>query len=370
MKTNIFIGIAVALLLVTGCATTGNIVKEQTIDVGVIASLTGLGAYLGGQEVKGVTLATEEINADGGIDGKQVKLIIEDSGTDTARAVSALHKLITINEVSYVIGDTWATTTEALVPVANDNRIILISPLANLDSLSADDYFFRTVPTTEEFVKPLATYAYDELGARTAALMVADNPFGIEHAEDFKEAFSGRIVAEEHFETGAQDMKTQLTKIKQAQPDIIFDLQASGASVGRMIAQANELGIRTQWIAAYTAENAALMAAYPNEIEGIVYPYPYDGEAGSARSQAFVKAYEERYGEAPDNAAASSYDALWLLKEAIERGGEDTASAREALKAIKEYEGGSSTLSFDENGDVHKEVFIKTVKEGEFVRIS
>jgi len=139
----------VLLVVMTGCGITGNATVEDTIKVGVIGTLTGYGAYYGEQEVKGILLARDEINSAGGIDGKLIELVVEDSQSSPAVSITALQKLISVDNVQYVIGDSWTSTTVAMVPVANENEVILISPIAILDNLGEFEYFFRTIPNTK-----------------------------------------------------------------------------------------------------------------------------------------------------------------------------------------------------------------------------
>lgn len=373
MKALKIIAILVVLaLIVWGLSSLGGkpVTETGPIKIGVVVSQTGVGAYQAEQSLRGLNLAAEEINSAGGIDGRKVELTIEDSKTAPASAVAAVKKLIEIDGVKVIIGDSWNSTTEAMVPVTNQSKVILISPIASLDSLSADDYFFRTIPNTNDMIVPLADYAA-RTGIKKVAILRQNTPFGIEHAADFKAAFEkngGSIVSEEGFELTTTDYRSQITKAKASNPDAIFDLAATGPSTGLLIKQAKDLGVNVKWLGSYGSENGALVKEYGPTIEGLTYPYPYNAQSNDVTVKSFVDAYKQKYQETPDFGAANSYDALQVIATAIkEAGADDTAKIKSALLGIRDFAGASGTLSFDRNGDVKKPIMIKQIKNSQFV---
>jgi len=345
---------------------------SPTLKIGVIASQTGVGSYLGQQELKGLQLAADEINAKGGVNGRKIELITEDSRADQAAAVTALSKLVDVDGVKFVIGDSWTTTTFSIVPVANQKGVLLLSPIATLDSLRQDDLFFRTMSVTQDMMIPLADYAYDVLHARRVAILRSDTPFGAEHARDFKEAFEargGKVVGDEKVDQNAQDVRSELNKLAATQPDTVFNVLAATLE-GLGMKQAKELGINVTWLGAVGTETSVLLKNYGSFAEGIVYPYPYDVTSSDPNVQAFIRAYAQKYNETPDNTAANAYDALKVLAAGIEQAGDDPAKVKPVLLSLHDYPGGSGMLSFDENGDVKKQVIIKKVKNGAFVKVT
>lgn len=364
--------IAMILIILLLGSLSGCIKEPETIKIGVIGVMTGFGAYYGNQELKGLELAKEEINSAGGINGKKIELVIEDSAASPNKAVSAIKKLISIDKVKYVIGDSWVSTTAAIVPITNNNKVILISPLALLDELSEDDYFFRTIPNTKDFMKPLAEYAYKNMGARKVGIIQQQTSYGVEHTRDFTHYFEklgGKVVGVEPVQITQKDVQTELLKLKSKNPDTILNLHASSATLGMVMKKAKELGIETKWIASFGAENAPLIKEYSDSAEGLVYPYPYNPNSNKLGAKKFVIDYLKKHGEMPDMSSANSYDCLKLLAEAIEKG-DSPETVKKHLLTIKDYQGGSGTISFDKNGDAKKQIFLKTIKDGKFVKIS
>jgi branched-chain amino acid transport system substrate-binding protein len=343
------------------------ILKEnaQTINIGVIGTLTGPGQYFGEEQLRGLTIALEEINLQGGIDGRKVNLVIEDSKTDIKEAINATNKLIRFDNVKYIIGDTWNFTTYAILPIINENQVILISILENMNQSTADDYYFRLLPKVSDLVEEIARYMYYQEDSRRVGIIQDLTDYGKEHTTAFVREFErlgGEVIIIEEAEIFSKDTRTQLLKVKEKNPDTIFSMR-SGTQTGLLMKEAKELGIEVKWFSQYATQNNPIIKSYGDVIEGIFFPYPKeDFDAG------FEKKYRDKYNEIPNMFAANAYDALYILKEAIENVGEDTDKVKEYLLSL-EYNGASEKISFDQFGDVKKEIVIKSVKNGEFVLV-
>lgn len=369
-KKWLVLGVVLVVIVIVGLGLFNKQSHKGELKIGVIASLTGPGAYFGEQLVNGLQMALADINANGGIDGQKVSLIIEDSKTDNTTALTVAKKLIDVDNVKVIIGDSWNGTTLTILPYTNEKKVIVLSPNASLDAFTKDDYMFRLVPKTSDLVKPLVEYV-GKSGIKTVAFVRANTQFTEEHYLDFKrnfETFGGEIVADEKFELGVNDIRTELIKIKTKNPEMIFNLYSSGPSLGYSISQANQLGISTKWIGSWTTENGALLKQYPKEIEGIIYPFMYN-ESDSVVSKGFADKVRGT-GKTADLFIASGYDILNVVAKAIdEAGATDTEKIKQALLSIKDFDGASGKFGFDQNGDVTRNIFMKTVKDGQFVKL-
>lgn len=366
-KITAIIIIIFTIFFLTAC----NNQKQDTIKIGVIGTMTGFGSYQGKQELNGLNLAKEEINTKGGINGKKIQFIIEDSQANPAKAVTAIHKLVNIDKVKFVIGDSWSSTTVALVPITNRTNTILISPIALLDELSQDDLFFRTIPTTKEMMKVLADHAFNKMNVRKVAIIHQETSFGHEHATDFTNEFTklgGQIVAQEGIDLKQTNLRAELIRVKSKNPDTIFNLHATGPSLGIMMKQAKELGINVQWISSFGAQNAPLVKEFGETVEGLTYPYPYDMDSSNQSTKDFIRKYQTKYNELPDLTAANSYDILRILIKAIEQKGSNPQDIKQFLLEMPPLKGASGELHFDKNGDVQKTIFIKQIKNSKFIK--
>lgn len=339
--------------------------ETTTIDIGVIGTMTGPGQYFGEEQLRGLTIAIEEINKEGGIDGKKVNLIFEDSKTDIKEAVNATNKLIRFNNVKYIIGDTWNFTTYAILPLINENQVLLISTLENMDQSTADDYYFRLLPKVSDLVEEIAKHMYYQEGSRRVGIVQDLTDYGREHTTSFVKEFEklgGEVVIIEEAEIFSKDTKTQLLKIKEKNPDTIFSMR-SGTQTGLLIKEAKELGIDVKWFSQAHVRNNPIIESYGDVIEGVFFPYPEE-----SFKDGFYNKYLVKYNEKPNIFAANAYDALYLLKDAIEKVGYNVDNIKEYLLSV-ELDGVSGNLSFNQYGDVEKEIVIMSVKNREFVLV-
>jgi len=370
-KVLIFLSIIVLvsiIILFQNINITGKIIlkeNKETIDIGVVGTMTGAGQYFGEEQLRGLTIALEEINQEGGINGKKVNLILEDSRTDIKEAVNSANKLIRFDNAKYIIGDTWNFTTYAMLPTINENQVLLISILENMDQSTADDYYFRLQPKVSDLVEEIAKYMYYQEGSRRVGIVQDLTDYGKEHTTAFVREFEklgGEVVIIQEAEILSKDTRTQLIKVKDREIDTIFSMR-SGTQTGVLMKEAKEIGIDVKWFSQTHTQNNPIMESYGDVIEGVFFPYPKENfDSG------FEKKYRERYNEMTNMFAANAYDALYILKEAIESVGEETDKVKEYLLSM-EYNGATGNISFDQFGDVEKEIVIKTVKNGKFVLV-
>ncbi|GEM_PF-805938 len=346
----------------------------KPIKIGVIVTATGVGAHQGEEATRGITLALEEINASGGINGTPVSVVLEDSKTESSAAVAATQKLIHVDHVVAIIGDSWTTTTAAIESLTNGERTLLLAPLVTLDSLAKDDYLFRLMPKTEDMTRPLAAYAYTHLGSRRVAILRQESPFGEEHARDFRiaiEQLGGSIVADEKVGANETDVRSQLLRLRNHAPDTIFNLHATGPKLGLVMKQAQELSIQTKWLGSWGSENGTLVKEYGNVVDGLTYPLPYDDREEDLKVQQFVEKYRAKYGEVPELTAVFFYDALYILADAMKTTKSiESDVLKKHLLLVQNYKGAGGVISFDKNGDVIKPIVIKEIRNSQFKLLS
>ncbi len=342
--------------------------QRKEIKIGVIASLTGLGSYMGEQQMKGIRLALDNINTHGGINGSKLSIVVEDSMSDSKGVIAAAQKLIDIEKTHYILGDSWNSTTATLVPLTNKKKIITISPVTSLDSLDADDYFFRTISPSRDMMDAIAQYAAQKMNLKKVAIIRVDTSYNVENARDFTDSFvkyGGSIVIDEKFSPNVTDYRSHLLKIKKTMPEAILNLHAPGPVYGILLQQAKEIDLNVRWLGHMSAENGEFLKVYAPLAEGLVYPYPYN--SSDQYTQGFVREVQKQYYTSPDFVIANAYDATMLMADAIKNAGDNTDVAKKYLLSISDYQGVSGKLSFDANGNAKRSIIIKTIKEGKFI---
>lgn len=331
---------------------------SPVVKIGVMAPLTGdLASY--GQSVK---MAVEFAAETAGLEN--VELIIEDSKCEGKEAASVVNKLINIDGVSAIIGELCSGATLAAAPIADQSQVVLISPASTSpDITDAGEYIFRTIPSDAlqgSFAAELVT-AND---LSRLAVIYTNDDYGQGFEGVLQEEFpklGGEIVASEAVEQGSTDARTQLTKIRAANPDSIYIISNSTAATVTILKQINEVGLNQ--IAKFGSEGlrspdvtqGAGVAA-----EGLIV------SSVSAGTTDFINKYAERYGEQPGPFAAQSYDAFMVLSQAITAGAVDGLSIQAALEDVS-YDGASGMIDFDENGDITGGYDVVIVKDGKFL---
>ena len=352
-----------AALLAMGCSKK----TSDTITIGGVAPLSGAVSVYGVECKNGIDLAIEEINAAGGINGKQVQFICEDDEGDPAKSVNAYNKLVTKNGAKIVIGSLTSGCTKSITKRAQAQKVLQVAPAATAtDITDAGNYIFRCC-----FIDPFqgkigGKFSYDNLNCKKAAILYdIGNDYSVGLATNYEEEFTslgGTIVAKESYSTGDKDFNAQLTKIKAAAPEVIY-LPDYYGTVALIAKQLRAQGINCPIVGGdgwdgLSSENAG------DEVLNGYYSNHYAGDSDSQKVQDFVAAFNAKYGKAPNSFAALGYDSVYMLKDAMEAcGSEDAAAVRAALEATNgDYVTGH--ITFDENRNpIKSAVMIKIVKE-------
>lgn len=374
LRISLLAAACASLVLAAGCsgsADSGS--AADVIRVGEFASLTGKEATFGTSSHRGTMLAIEEVNAAGGVQGKQIELVYEDNRSLQGESSTIAKKLITRDKVVALLGEVASGRSLEAGPIAQQNRIPMISPSStNPKVTQTGDYIFRVCFTDPFQGRLLAEFARRSLKAQKVAILSdVSQAYSVGLAEYFREpwlAGGGTIVSDEKYNGGEKDFKAQLTTIKATNPDAIM-VPGYYTDVGLIVAQARQLGITVPlfggdgWEAPELIEIAGAKA-----LEGTYYSTHFSPESTEPGAQKFVAAYKARYeGQVPDAMAALGYDSAMVLIDAMRRAGTtDGPALRDALAATSGFEGATGATTLDANRDATKAAVIITVKDGRF----
>lgn len=341
----VWLGI-VALLLEVGCQK-----SSTTLSIGVAAPFTGDVASYGEKVKRASLLAEEEVNASNGIKGRRLRLILEDSRCDPATGVSVMKKLVNIDKVPVVLGETCSSVTLAMAPIAEKNKVVLLTPISsNYKITDAGDYVFRLAPSDALQGRLVAKWI-KELGYTKAAVLFVNNDYGVGLKDGFTKNFEGlggKVVLAEGFPQGSRDFRTQLTKIKDAQVDVIF-APAYPEESGQLLKQRKELKVLVPLIGTDPYHDPKIFELAGGAADGIMF---MDVAGGSGPGwDSFVKAYKAKYGLEPDIVAAEAYDSVKVVAHVMSQAGFEPNKIKEGLYALKGYMGATGAIEFDKNGD-------------------
>ncbi|HKG47036.1 MAG TPA: ABC transporter substrate-binding protein [Pyrinomonadaceae bacterium] len=339
------------------------------VRVGVFMSTTGSTANFGISSVNGIKMATDEVNAAGGINGKQVELLVEDDRSDASEAATIVTKFVTQDQVHAVIGEVASSRSIAAAPIAQNAKIPMLTPSStNPEVTKKGDFIFRSC-----FIDPyqgaaIAQFAAKTLGAKTAAIMVDrknDYSTGLEKViTAIFTRMGGKIVATQSYQEGDQDFNAQLTSLKGSTPEVIF-VPGYYNDVGLIAKQARDKGITVPLIGGDGWDSEQLYKIGGTALNGSYFTNHYSPFDTDPRVVKFVNDYKARYSSTPDALAATAYDAANIMFDAIKRSKSLSGTdIRDALAATNAFPGVTGTVTFNQQRDAVKPIVMIEIKDG------
>lgn len=323
--------------------------ETSPITVGFVGPLTGDAASIGTVAKAGAELAVQEVNAAGGINGRQLNVIYEDTQCASTPANNAANKLMNVDKVTAILGGTCSTETSAFAPAAMQNKTIVLSYCSSAPSLSkTGKYFFRDYPSDLLQGKIMAEYAYNTLGARDVYILYHVSDWGTGLKDIFSQRFQelgGTVLGTDGSQQENRDYRTQLAKVKASDAHFVYAPMYTEGSAAAM-KQAKELGLTAQLLGGDTWDDTKFQESVKN-LGTFIYP-----KIATPPADEFNKRIEAQAGvkEVPI-CATESYDAVHILAQALKRAGTDPDDLANALRETK-YDGVSGHVEFDQNGDM------------------
>ncbi len=367
--TKIIIGVVIAVIIIGGIwyIATRESKEEGEIEIGLSAVLTGEVATWGQSVLAGVTLATEEINSKGGINGKKIKLIVEDDKSQAADAANAVNKLINVDNVTAVLLGSGSGATSSAVPILRESKTPSIIAIASAPGLADGDYIFRVSPSDSVQGKFSAEFIKNQMDLKKIALVYVKNDWGQSIADVFKKNFlelGGEIVYEAGILQETVDLRTEIAKIKTTDAEAIY-MPIYPNNALAFFRQAKELDLDLPIICGDAIEIQEVIES--DYADGIIYNI-----AKISSLMEFAERVKNLEGFENLNmniGGPLGYDAAKILFSAIEKVGTDKEKIREELSRTF-YENGISNpvIEFDENGDIKTPVFeAKIIKDKESI---
>lgn len=365
-----FLVAAAAALALSPGAEAAAVAKAAPVHakIGVISIITGQGAAYGEAITNGFKLARDEINARGQVG---IDLVIEDSSSKPEQALAAAQKLINSERVVAILGPTLSNEMKVVGPVANDSGVPIMGTSTTAQGITQIGKFvFRNSLPESQAIPASVGKAVKKYGIRKVALLYGnDDVFtksGFDTMKKVSEDLKLNILTIETFQRGQADYKAQLTKIKSLNPDAVFcsALYEEGAVI---LSQARKMGIKVPFVGGNGFNSPKVIDIAKDAAEGLIVATPWFPERNDPRVKAFVATYRKRYGKIPDQFAAQAYDALYIMAQALQKAGKaDRAALRDALAAVRNFNGVLGKFSFDAERDVEMEPNVLVIKGGKF----
>jgi branched-chain amino acid transport system substrate-binding protein len=344
--------------------------NSGSIKIGVASLMSGDWAALGENILNTADLAVDQINSMGGVNGRKLEIVSEDSGVDGPTGISAVSKLINIDGVKYVIGGMASNGTDAAAPLFDQNHVIDLVPVTGgKDIDTAGEYVFR-IANSDSLAGTDIADAMIGLGYKNVAIVNEITEYTLDLTASFKQEFTSRggtIVAEDDFQPGTNDFQTTITKFKGQKIQAVLVASQTGISGAFFVKQSRELGFTPPMFSDFTFVTNTAAQKIVGSFDGIYFADPaYDAENPDLLT--FFKTYQDQYGYAPSIPfqTAATYDAVHMIVDAIKAVGDNSIAVHDWLLAnVKNYHGFMGTYSLDANGNSDLGFVIKIMKNGQ-----
>lgn len=370
------------LLLSAGLAGT---TLAADIKLGVAEASTGPAAKYGVAIKNGFTLASDEINAKGGVNGNKLALIVDDEQGKKEEAINVFKKLIFQDKVLMIFGPTLSNSAFAADPIANAAKVVVFGTSNTADGITAmGPYTFRN-SVMESDVLPVTTHAaIKHFGIKKVAVIYGnDDAFTKNGYDVFKSTLDAQKIAVTDTETYAKgdvDFKAQLTKVKASNPDAIV-CSCLAEEAANIILQTRTLGMRQPFIGGNGFNSPKLFEIAKDGADNTVMGSPWSADNSAPANKAFIAAYKAKFNADPDQFAAQAYDAMHIVAAALQKLtitgtlDKDRQALRDALPAVK-FDGATGKFAFrrapakdgkEAGYDAQQDAIVNIAKGGKFV---
>lgn len=342
----------------------------DSITIGTVTTNSGTAAAYGEAEVKGFELAVSEINAKGGINGKKVKLESMDDKGDATEASNAYNKLAGDNNVLAVAGPTISATTAAVAPLADQSKLVTIAPAATSDSIETGNYLFRTCFKDSYQGEVAARFAAENLKVKKVAVLYGTgDPYSSGVGEAFAKAAEklGLEVVDKESSSSADDTEysAQLQKIQASGAELLYAPYYYSVAGPYIIPQARSVGFEG-YVMGPDGYDGLKLTGDKSQYNKTYYTTHYSADDNTnTKVQDFIKSYKSKNNAEPNTFAALGYDTIYLIKQAIEKAGENATreDVRNAVAGMT-FDGVTGKFTMDKSGSPTKSVTVLEMKDG------
>lgn len=342
----------------------------DSITIGTVTTNSGTAAAYGEAEVKGFELAVSEINAKGGINGKKVKLESMDDKGDATEASNAYNKLAGDNNVLAVAGPTISATTAAVAPLADQSKLVTIAPAATSDSIETGNYLFRTCFKDSYQGEVAARFAAENLKVKKVAVLYGTgDPYSSGVGEAFAKAAEklGLEVVDKESSSSADDTEysAQLQKIQSSGAELLYAPYYYSVAGPYIIPQARSVGFEG-YVMGPDGYDGLKLTGDKSQYNKTYYTTHYSADDNTnTKVQDFIKSYKSKNNAEPNTFAALGYDTIYMIKQAIEKAGENATreDVRNAVAGMT-FDGVTGKFTMDKSGSPTKSVTVLEMKDG------
>lgn len=347
--------VTVILILLVACAPVEKPI-EKPVKIGGLFGLTGFASFAGEASRDGFIMAIED-------SGMNVSYVIEDFKSDLKETATAAKKLIEVDDVKVIIGPEWNEFAEVVWPIATEEKVVFVSPWMTNEEIKSD-YYFTMTPSERSQIRKLVEYMANQ-GVRKVVVIDAINAWALGNVQVFRDEIekSGKIEIVEELKTeqDAVDYRTEILQIKKLNPDALYTVFPTDNGQGTLHQQLQELDAKYPvYLPHSRAESPIFVESFARFAQGATYSAPKKYK----NIDQFNEKYQARFGKQPGAiSAATAYDATMLVLDAVKKGARTSEEIRTYLLNVKDYDGYSNVVKFNERGQqAFEDVIIKQIQ--------
>ena len=373
-----------AAFMLAGCtvarssSSTGTKQDKDSVKIGVNMELSGAAAGYGNAQKQGIQLAVSEINKKGGIDvngrKKKIKLIMRDNKTAISTSASVAAQLATKEKVAAIVGPATTNAGTAEIPNITKAKVPSVSPSATDPNYTlqkngkVQPFVFRACYQNNFQGGSAAKFVMNNIKAKRVAVYTDNSSdYGNGLAKAFKKTYKGKIVDSQTFSEGDKDFNAVLTSFKAKKVDAIY-IPGYYTEVGLIIKQARQIGIKAPIVGSDgMADPKLVQIAGAKNASKIYYTTPFSTQVAAKDPTAskFMRDFKNRYHEEAPTFSALAYDAVYMIKEAIENEkSDDSAKITKGLEQIKDFTGVTGKITVDKDHNPEKPIAVEELING------
>ncbi len=368
MKKIIFSLVLLILVIHVNCSR-----QQNNSNIGLIQQLTGQMSKYGKTQVAAVKAMTDILNNEQKYENLlQIKLSVDDDKLQPSEGARIIQRMIDIDEVIAVIGAQGSSVTLSMAPIAEKNKVILISGASGSPKISeAGDYIFRTCPSDIYEGEYTAKIYSDMYKGKSIAILYINNDYGL----GLKNAFLNKLthkpskILELPFVQGSNDFRSFINKIKAEKIEVVY--LVGYEEMITIYKQAKQYGLKVNWMGNNQLNDQTMVDKIGTNADGTVFPgHQYELDSIKIKHSYFYKKYLElSKGEELDVFAAYAVDALLVIDYALKEGAKNGTEIKNILYKIKDFDGITGKFSFDSNGDAIRELTLYKIQNGKIIKI-
>lgn len=374
--------LALSLVYLAGCKDKGNDAggggggEGGEVKIGLFLELSGPIAEFGKATKEGAELATEEINASGGINKNTIKLVIADIRSDSGESTTAAKKLATEDKVNAAVGAVASSLSKAAAPTFQQNGIPMVTPSSTNPTVTEiGDHIFRVCFIDDFQGAACAEFAFKDMGSKVSAVVLEKGSAYSQGLGKFFRArfekLGGKVAIEQEYPSGEKDFSTIVSNIVKAEPkvDNVF-MPFYYEDAAAMAKELRKQGFTGKMIGGDGWESPTLVPLSDGKLEGCYFGNHYNPKDSNPKTKAFVEAYSKKFGHEPNSLAALGYDAIYAIKQAAEsKGGVSRDQITQGLASLKDFKGVTGTFDIDAKRNPRKPITMLKIVGNNFEQV-